>query len=136
MRTTGESLQTAYPPLRASARDMREALRAYLAAHGLDATATFEVVLAADEAFTNALSYAGGVDGEIRVTAGVSRAAVWVEVHDDGSGFRYRRSDPRSIPDVCRPNGRGVFLIECMMDEVCVSSARDGTTVRMVKCIA
>ena len=112
---------------------MRQALRAFLAEQALDAAVAYEVVLAADEAFINAVMHADGVADVIRVSAYVSANEASVEVQDGGGGFTYRRSDPRSVPDVRRPNGRGVFLIENMMDEVSVRSGRRGTTVRMVR---
>jgi len=115
---------------------MREDLRAYLAEQALDAAAAYEVVLAADEAFINAVIHARGADDVIRVSACVSQNEAAVEVQDGGRGFTYRRPDRRSVPDVRRPNGRGVFLIESMMDEVSVRSGRRGTTVRMVRRLA
>jgi len=115
---------------------MRTALRAYLAGQALDADVACDVVLAADEAFNNAIIHAGGADHLIRVTACVSESEASVEVQDGGGGFTLCRSDPRSIPDVRRPDGRGVFLIQSMMDEVSVRSERGGTTVRMVRRLA
>jgi len=115
---------------------MRRALRVFLAEQALDAAVAFEVVLAADEAFINAVVHAGGADDVIRISACVSEDEASVEVRDGGGGFTYRRPDPRSVPDVRRPNGRGVFLIESMMDEVSVRSGRTGTTVRMVRRLA
>jgi len=115
---------------------MRRALRAYLVEHTVDAAPAYGVVLAADEAFINAVSHAGGADDMIRVSACVSKSEVSVEVQDGGGGFTYRRSHPRSVPDVRRANGRGVFLIESMMDEVSVRSGRRGTAVRMARRLA
>lgn len=136
MRRAAKTLETAYPPRRAAAAEMRKALGAYLAEQGLDAAAAYEVVLAADEAFINAVIHAGGAGDEIRVSACVTEHKALIEVHDDGGGFGYQRPDPRAVPDVRRANGRGVFLIASMMDEVSVRSERRGTTVRMVKSLA
>jgi anti-sigma regulatory factor (Ser/Thr protein kinase) len=115
---------------------MRRALGAYLADQDLEAKAVYDVVLAADEAFINAVGHAGGVGDVIRVSASVSESEVSVEVQDGGAGFTYLRSHQRSIPDVRRPDGRGVFLIESLMDEVSVSSGTSGTVVRMVRHLA
>ena len=115
---------------------MRRALRAYLSEQALDATAVYDVVLAADEAFINAVGHAGGVGDAIRVSASVSTSEVSVEVQDGGAGFTYLRSHRRSMPDVRRADGRGVFLIESLMDEVSVSSGTRGTVVRMVRHLA
>ena len=115
---------------------MRRALRAYLVEHTVDAAPAYGVVLAPDEAFINTVSYAGGADDMIRVSACVSKSEVSVEVQDGGCGFTFRRSDPRSVSDVDCSNGRGVFLMESMMDEVSVRSGQRGTTVRMVRRLA
>jgi anti-sigma regulatory factor (Ser/Thr protein kinase) len=136
MRGTGGRLQTDYPPLHASAAEMRRTLRRYLAEEGVDEAAAYGVVLAADEAFINAVTHAGDGGHDIRVSACVTHDEVRVEVRDGGGGFRYRRWDPRTIPDVRRANGRGIYLIERTMDEVSVRSGRRGTTVYMVKCLA
>ena len=136
MGTTGDKLEMVYPPRRALAAQMRAALRAYLAEQALDADVAYDVVLAADEAFINAVIHAGGADDVIRVSACVSESEASVEVRDGGGGFTFRRSDPQSVPDVHCPNGRGVFLIESMMDEVRVRSGRSGTSVRMTRRLA
>ena len=125
-------LETVYPPLRASAAQMREALGAYLAGQALESGVAFEVVLAADEAFINAVGHAGGGGAPIGVSASVSATETSIEVRDGGSGFAFRRPDVGSVPDVRRPDGRGAFLMESMMDEVSVRSGRRGTSVRMV----
>jgi anti-sigma regulatory factor (Ser/Thr protein kinase) len=132
----GARLEMAYPPRDTSAAQMRQALRTYLSDQALAATVVYDVVLAADEAFINAVGHARAADGLIRVTARVSEGEASVEIRDGGGGFAYRRSERPSTPDVLRPNGRGVFLMESLMDEVSVDSGRTGTTVRMVRRIA
>lgn len=127
-------LETVYPSQRASAAQMRRMLRAYLAQQEVEAAVAYQVVLAADEAFANAVTHAGG--GVIRVSACVSEGEASVEVQDAGDGFALPASDPQAVPDVQRPSGRGVFLIERLMDEVSVESGRSGTTVRMVRRLA
>lgn len=132
-RATGEKLETAYPPRCVSAAQMRQALRAYLSEQALDANVIYDIVLAADEAFINAVGHAEAADDLIRVTARVSESEASVEVQDGGGGFTFRRSHPPSLPDVRRANGRGVFLMESLMDEVSVRSGRRGTIVQMVR---
>lgn len=128
-----ERLETAYPPRGASAAQMRRALRAYLSERALKPEVVCDVVLAADEAFINAVGHAEATDDLIHVTACVSAGEASVVVRDGGSGFTFRRSAARPVPDVRRVSGRGVFLIERLMDEVSIRSGRGGTTVRMVR---
>lgn len=129
-------LETAYPPQGASAAQMRRALRAYLSGQALDASVVHDVVLAADEAFINAVGHAEAADDPIRVTARVSEGEASVEIQDGGGGFTMRRSEPPSVPDMRRASGRGVFLMKSLMDEVSVRSGHGGTTVRMVRHLA
>ena len=119
-----------------AAAQMRAALRAYLSQRALDAKVIYDVVLAADEAFINAVGHAGAADDLIRVTARVSESEALVEVQDGGGGFSLRGSAAPSVPDVSRAHGRGVFLMESLMDEVSVRSGRRGTTVRLVRHLA
>lgn len=132
-RTGGERLEAAYAPRRASAAEMRRALRSFLAEQSLGSTTASQIVLAVDEAFINAVVHAGGGDAPIRVSACVRENEVSIEVRDGGGGFTYRRPAGRSVPDVGGTCGRGVFLMESMMDEVSVRTGRRGTAVQMVK---
>jgi serine/threonine-protein kinase RsbW len=137
-----EKLERTYPPRRASAARMRRALGAYLSGQALDTHVVYDVVLAADEAFINAISHAAAADHLIRVTARVSESEASVEIQDRGGGFTPRRSDPRSVadprsvPDARRTTGRGIFIMESMMDEVSIRSGPRGTIVRMVRRLA
>ena len=115
---------------------MRRALREHLAAQAPDAAVVCDVVLAADEAFINAVGHAEASDDLIRVTACVSEGEASVEIRDGGGGFTLRRSEAPPVPDVRRVRGRGVFLMKSLMDEVSVRSGRRGTTVRMVRHLA
>jgi len=128
-------LRLRLPLRRSSARRLRTSFSAMLDANGVPAKAAGEVLLAADEAFTNAFMHSGDVAGEVRVHAEVRDSHVVVEVRDAGCGFDPRAHDVTATPDPRLAHGRGLFLIHHLMDEVEVSSrqAGDGTVVRMVK---
>ncbi len=129
-------LETTYPPQGASAAPMRRALRAYLSEQALDDKVIGDVVLAAEEAFINAVCHANVPGEPIRVTASVSDGHALVEIRDGGGGFAVRRHTGRPAPDVRRDHGRGIFLMESLMDEVSVSFGQRGTTVRLVRNLA
>ena len=131
--TRSRKLETAFPPRTTSAAQMRRTLRTYLSGQALDAKVIYDVVLAADEAFINAVGHAEVPDDLIRVTARVSESEASVEIQDHGGGFALSNSATPRVPDVDRAHGRGVFLMESLMDEVSVRSGRRGTTVRMVR---
>lgn len=133
--TQKQSLQLAYLPQRTSAAGMRAALRAYLTERGVGASAVNDLVLAADEAFINAIVHAGE-EAVILVSALVDKGEAKVEVRDLGYGFDLGKCCVDGRPRRDRAHGRGLFLIHQMMDEVQITSGRGGTTVQMVRRIA
>ena len=85
------------------------------------------------EALANAMMYGNARDPGKRVTmeAWVSRQCVRVRVTDEGTGF-----DPDALPDPTLPRnrsrtrGRGVYLINELMDEVTFNE--QGNSIEMV----
>lgn len=127
-------MTTAYLPRRRSAKEMRRALRSYLLEHGIEPAVIAQVVLAAEEAFINAVTHTEECRAcSITVSAQVSGDRISVEIRDRGHGFSHKRSASPRIPDAGRVHGRGVFIMESMMDEVVVRPGREGTTVCMVR---
>jgi anti-sigma regulatory factor (Ser/Thr protein kinase) len=133
---TSAGLELALPPRRTSARVMRAALGAYLAERAVDPRTASEVVLAAEEALTNAIIHAGDVRGHIFVTASVGEGEVRLQVRDLGCGFDARRVHSPKLPSTRLPGGRGLFLIDRMMDRVQIRSGAHGTCVSMMRRIA
>lgn len=91
----------------------------------------FRVVLA--EALANAIIYGNRMDPEksVDVRVVVSRSGLTVHVCDQGDGF-----DPSGVPDPTEPDrlerddGRGLFLIRNLVDEVRFNER--GNTICMV----
>ncbi len=89
-------------------------------------------MLALSEAVTNAIRHGcqntigDFVDIEVTITSNT----VNLKVHDCGTGF-----EPEAVPDPTKPenlhipNGRGVFLIKTLADDVKFDFSEDGTTV-------
>jgi serine/threonine-protein kinase RsbW len=95
----------------------------------------FEVDLALREALSNAVLHGCGLDACKEVSVWVACAdsvGVLVVVRDPGSGF-----DPTSVPspvtgeNIFSHHGRGIFLINRLMDEV--RFERGGTEIHMLK---
>ena len=90
--------------------------------------------LAVDEACANVIEHAHGHDSnkEVTVRATFDAATLRIEVVDEGEGF-----DPTAVPNplegdnVLKGSGRGVFLINQLMDEV--EYADSGRQVQMRK---
>lgn len=91
-------------------------------ASGLGARAArFNLRVALSEALSNAIVYGNGLDPSKSVDVRIEIATQNIVVHvsDEGDGF-----DPSSIPDptlpdrIDRPDGRGLFLIRQLVDNV------------------
>jgi serine/threonine-protein kinase RsbW len=101
---------------------------------GLVAAHDTDAVVALDEAIVNAIKHGNKCDPckAIHVVAEFTEDGARFIVSDEGSGFR-----PDQLPDPttpCRllePNGRGVFLINRLMDEVCYNQT--GNQVEMFR---
>ncbi len=105
---------------------VRSGLREYLAARRVPGRAISDVVLCVQEAVTNALRFGHG--GRVEVAVWVEADEVCARVRDHGQGFSMHGSPCR--PDAWRTEGRGLFLICALMDQVMVEGA-DGAVVCM-----
>jgi anti-sigma regulatory factor (Ser/Thr protein kinase) len=99
---------------------------------GLNDTSLFDLVLAVDEALTNAVQHGSprGGDCVIGVRVGVIGRCVAVEVSDQGRGFPLCPADPPGSLDV---RGRGIPFMQSLVDEVAFDCTPKGTFVLLVK---
>lgn len=103
---------------------VRSLVRAYVQGMGFSRDRVNEIVLAVDEACTNAIrhSYGGRPDG--RVTLALRSNAQWVELRIRDTGEPAppekvaRRELPRPTRETAQPGGLGVQLIYQVFDEV------------------
>ena len=109
----------------------RERIRDYLTLNGADQTAINDVVLAIEEAFTNAIRHSGSHD-DIDVRLGVKDGALRAVVADKGRGFALESFDASRVPDPSQDHGRGLYLISKLCDELHLH-CEGGVTVEMVK---
>ena len=95
----------------------------------------FEISVALREALANAVVYGCSNDASqsVRICVGCDEErGILIVIRDPGEGF-----DPDSIPspivgqNIFSKGGRGIFLINELMDEV--SFERGGTEIRMIK---
>ena len=109
----------------------RERIRDYLTLNGADHTAINDVVLAIEEAFTNAIRHSGSSE-DIDVRLGVEGKALRAVVADKGRGFAPESFDASRVPDPLQDHGRGLYLISKLCDELHLY-CEGGVTVEMVK---
>jgi len=104
---------------------------------GLPDEVMFDIKLATQEAVVNAAEHGNHYDEgkKIHICCETTDCAVTVIVCDEGLGF-----DPRCVPDPTLPenilteDGRGIFLMRNLCDEVCFNDK--GNKVTIVKKIA
>lgn len=83
------------------------------------------------EAIANAILYGNGQDPakKVRVELRFDDAGIRVQVTDEGRGF-----NPAAVPDptlpenVAKPQGRGIFLMRALMDEVRFNKSGNSVT--------
>lgn len=109
----------------------RQRIRDYLDEHDVADEVGTNVVLAIEEAMTNAVRHSEASSG-LWVTVGFDGGDLVAEVGDDGRGFDTSAFDPDRVPDPLEPGGRGLYLIAHMMDEMGLTSD-GGVRVRMLK---
>ena len=80
------------------------------------------VPVALTEALSNAMLRGNGEDRakEVRVRAVVDATRLIIEVEDEGTGFDLEgcTGDPTAPDALAREDGRGLFLMRALMDEV------------------
>ncbi len=101
---------------------LRRRLRAWLSRQGFEA-ASADVVLAVSEALNNAIEHAyREVDGTIRLRVAAEGALLRIQVSDHGHWSESEPNDER---------GRGILLMNSLMDRVEIESNGNGTTVTL-----
>lgn len=94
------------------------------------------VTLAMEESLTNALRHGNQLDPtkEVRVEFSVRDEDVWIEIEDQGDGFRTDDVPDPTLPEnLTRANGRGVYLIRTMMSSVEYNDRGNRVTMRKVR---
>ena len=124
-------LDVRVPPDGARLARVRERVRDYLRHHVLDEESIDEIVLAIEEACTNAIRHSGS-DDDIEVVLAFDGDELRVRVVDHGVGFDPALFRPDRVPDIDGVGGRGLFLIGRLMGEVSLGFD-GGTEVSMAK---
>jgi serine/threonine-protein kinase RsbW len=120
-----------------------EPIRSFLAAiaqkAGFDETAVMAIEIAVEEACVNAIKHAHQNDASkplhLRIT--IKPQKLTVVVRDQGQSFdpqQLEKQDAKALLSKLQAGGRGILLMNMLMDEVHFASANGkGTQVRLVK---
>jgi serine/threonine-protein kinase RsbW len=107
-------------------RELRDRLRAWLAANRVDHDSVEALCLAVGEATANAAMHAYGPGGgDVRLHGSIDDGIVTVRVEDDG----HWRQSPDDL-------GRGLRIIEQLSNDVRIDRHTDGTSIEIVRRIA
>ncbi|MFC1631766.1 ATP-binding protein [Candidatus Omnitrophota bacterium] len=81
----------------------------------------FDIRLASEEAVINGIKHGNKLEFEktVLINCDVTDQAVVVAVEDQGAGFDYKNlADPTQGENLIKGSGRGLFLIQNIMDKV------------------
>ena len=92
------------------------------------------IELAVGEACDNAVRHCESEAEVFDVCLSVLEDSLMIDVSNEGNGFA--PDGPAAMPDVFAEHGRGLALMEHLMDEVEFLPEKDRTVVRMMKKIA
>ncbi|MBL4705051.1 MAG: ATP-binding protein [Flavobacteriales bacterium] len=79
------------------------------------------LLIALTEAVNNAIVHGNGGDPEKNIYVEYQSEGKWIEfkIQDEGNGFDFEHlPDPTDPKNIEKPNGRGVFLMKNLADEV------------------
>ncbi len=119
-------------PEPARLQDTRETVREHVARYCSDQSIVSDVVLAIEEACSNAMRHSGTSD-PIDVSLCFDDQGLRISVRDHGHGFDVEAFDPDRVPEAAADSGRGLFLISRLCDEMELCCNGGGTEVRFFK---
>ena len=114
-----------------AAREVRASLSELLVKNAVDNAATSAALLCIEEALTNAISHASDRRARIGVSVQIDHGDLRIEVRDRGVGFDLSGRDLAAKPDLESEHGRGLFLMQQLLEDLQITSDSRGTTVRM-----
>ncbi len=100
----------------------------------LDDGTMYRLLLCCTEAVNNAILHGNHSDPSknVHLRCVIQKTSLVVTVKDEGRGFDVNNlADPLAKENLLKENGRGVFLMRSLMDEVKYTQAKTGMTVRM-----
>ena len=122
-------------------RDVQRRVMDQVVLLNFEPDSVFAIRLALEEAIVNAIKHGNRADPKkkVHVEATITPERVEILVEDEGAGFnRSGIPDPTTHPNLNRPSGRGILLIEAYMTSAtwerggrCLRMARENTTLEV-----
>jgi anti-sigma regulatory factor (Ser/Thr protein kinase) len=121
-----------FSPTPAAVPLARHLLQDWLTLVPVEADSAENVLLVASELCSNAVRHASGEPRGITMKAWVDGDDIIIEVVDDGKGMPHYTMSDDELPDPEAEEGRGLFLVRTIADEVTFEVQDSGTAVRAV----
>jgi anti-sigma regulatory factor (Ser/Thr protein kinase) len=121
-------LDLSLPPSSSCLPDLRRSVARTLA--GVDEDVVADVLLALDEAVSNAIRHGSRAGDPVLVSVKTDGGWIEMSVHDGGPTPRLPRL-PAEPPPVLQTGGRGLWLILQLVDEVRLQRIGEGTRLIM-----
>jgi serine/threonine-protein kinase RsbW len=118
----------------AAGRKAQQQILDRLAGTGFCAESLFAVQVALEEALTNTIRHGNRLDPgkKVRINAHISPEQAEITIEDEGPGFqRSNVPDPTCCENLEKPCGRGLLLMESVMNQV--EYSQGGRRVRMIR---
>lgn len=116
---------------------VREVTETIATRMGFSASDVKNMKVVVDEASSNAIRHAkpkDSKDNKVVITFTVEPAKLVISIRDKGKGFKPKEVKPSIEGLIEMEGGRGIFLMENLVDEVHYNTGlRRGTTVRLTK---
>ena len=109
----------------------RHLLSDWLEHLSVDAGERADLLLVASELCSNAVRHASGAPGALVMRAWADADALVVEVEDDGPGMELSRR--LEDPDLDAEQGRGIYVVRALTDDLTVRRVDERTVVRAVR---
>lgn len=112
---------------------LRGLVREFLTNLRVDPSTTYDILLATDEAAANAVAHgqSAGGNGLVRLRCSTEGSWVVVAIADEGTGFDPSQVSMDELPSWSSPGGRGLFLVQELMDRVEIEPSSKGTVIEM-----
>jgi anti-sigma regulatory factor (Ser/Thr protein kinase) len=131
----GTAVELSVPASPAHLADLRRSVRVGL--QGVIPDRDLEdILLAVNEAATNAMLYGSGGGQPVEVMVRVQGGWAEVTVLDRGDAGRGGHGDDNQNPDAARHGGRGLWLMGRLVDEVRLERVERGTRITLRRRIA
>jgi serine/threonine-protein kinase RsbW len=133
MSTAEKTMRIAITNEPARVSEARRFVRGFLMDIEASEEDVFEILVAVEEAASNAVRHARPPNGKgtIEIRCFYAPSEFVVKVADHGPGFEYEPDVVEDVPDPMASGGRGLFLMNRLMDRVVVEPSEQGTVVTM-----